>query len=200
MGYPTLAEIKDHLEIPPAETADDAILTQLRAGAIGYIEGPAGAGRAFAVDADTTRTFDAERDVELSTRRTLYVWDDLAQITSITNGDGQSVPLADIATEPRNQGPYYALTIKRSSSQVWTWNDTPEDAIRITGRWGYSVVPPADVALALKGIVAYFYRRRGSSGADDKPMIGEGGVIIAAAQVPKEFRAVVEGYRRTTPR
>jgi hypothetical protein len=200
MSYPSLAVIKEHLEIPPATTADDALLTQLRDGAIGYIEGPAGAGRVFAVANDSTKRFDAERDVDRSTRRVLYIWDDLAQITSITNGDGQSVPLADIATEPRNEGPYYALTIKRSSSQVWTWSDTPEDAISITGRWGYSVTPPADIALAMKGIVAYFYRRRASSGDADRPIIGEGGTVIAAAQIPRELRAVVEGYRRTTPR
>lgn len=200
MSYPDLAEIKDYLEIPAANVKDDALLTQLRTGAIGYIEGPAGAGRVFAVAADTTRRFDAERDVDRETRRRLYIWDDLAQITSITNGDGLAVPLSDIATEPRNEGPYYALTIKRSSSQVWTWSDTPEDAISIVGRWGYSVTPPADVAHAMKGIVAYFYRRRASSGDADRPIVGEGGAIIAAAQVPRELRAVVEGYRRTTPR
>ena len=200
MSYPELAEIKAWLGIEPGRVTDDALLTTLRTQAIGYIEGPAGAGRQFAVSADSTRTFDADRDVDLADRRTLYLWDDLAQITSITNGDGTSIPLTDIATEPRNEGPFYALRIKRSSSAVWTWTDAPEDAISITGRWGYSITPPADIALALKLIVAYFYRRRGSSSESDRPLIGEGGVIIAAATVPKELRAMVESYRRTTPR
>jgi hypothetical protein len=200
VSYPDVAEIKAWIGIGAGTTTDDALLTVLRTQAIGYIEGPAGAGRTFYVAADTTRRFDAEKDVELSDRRTLYLWDDLAALTSVTNGDGESISLSDLVTEPRNTGPFYALTIKRSSSQVWTWDDAPENAISVTGKWGYSVTPPADIALTLKLLVAYFYRRRATSGDADRNMIGEGGVIIAPATVPKELRAVVEGYRRTTPR
>lgn len=200
MSYPDVAAIKAWLEIPAGTTDDDAFLTQLRADVIGYIEGPAGAGRRFAVAADSTRRFDAERDVDLSDRRTLYLDEDLAALTSVTNGDGLTVPLASLSTEPRNEGPFYALTIRRGNSQVWTWNEQPEDAIAVVGRWGYSITPPADIVLALKGMVAYFYRRRGSSGDQDRPIVGEGGAIIAASQIPKEYRAVIEGYRRRTPR
>lgn len=193
MAYPTLANIKSY--IGNTLTSDDGVLDVLMAGARGFIEGPDGAGRVFDVAADATRRFDAERDVSRD-RRTLYLFDDLCQLTSVANGDGSAISLADLVTEPRNEGPYYALHIKRSSSAVWTWDDAPEGAIAVTGRWGYSVTPPADIAQAFYMLVAYLYRRRDNSGGSDRPMIGDGGVLIAPASVPREVMGVLMSYRR----
>jgi hypothetical protein len=195
MAYPTLTEVKEQLGID-SSVKDDTFLERLMTAAIAYIEGPNGADRRFNVTADTTRSFDANRNVSAD-RRTLTLDDDLCQITSITNGDGATVSASNYSTRPRNNPPYYALTIKyNSTSSFWTWQDTPEDAITIVGRWGYSITPPADIAEAFKGLVAYRYRRRGNSNEMDRPLMAEGGVLIMPSQVPRDIQGVLTGYRR----
>lgn len=191
MAYPVLADIKAYLGT--SQPGDDALLTALMTAAIAYIEGPTGADRRFAVTADTTRRFDANGDV---VGRTLRLDEDLCQITSVTNGDGATVASGDYVTEPRNHAPYRALTLKfTTTAPIWTWNTTPEDAIVIVGRWGYSITPPADIAQAFKAMVAYFYRRRSSSGSQDGTVVAEG-IVITPATMPKDIQGILTAYRR----
>lgn len=193
MAYPTLADIK--LYIGADKPGDDVLLQALMTSAIAYIESPSGADRRFNVTADTTRRFDAYRDVK-DNGRTLKIDDDLCQITSVTNGDGATISASDYVTEPRNRAPYYALTLKlTTTAPVWTWSTAPEDSIVIVGRWGYSTTPPADIAQAFKAMVAYFYRRRSSSGSQDGTVVAEG-IVITPATMPKDIQGVLMAYRR----
>lgn len=196
--YPSVDDVKAWLR-PNSQQAlasgDDAILASLITSAIAYIEGPEGAGRRFQTSADTTRRFDAIRDVDTNHRR-LWLDEDLCQITSITNGDGQLVSASDYVTDPRNEAPYYAITLKLGASTVWTYDDSPEDAIAIVGRWGYALTPPADIAQACLDLVVYEYRRRSQSGSDDRPITTASGMVITPSSVPRMVRTVVEHYRR----
>lgn len=195
--YPAVEDIKAWLR-PNTQQAlgsgDDTILGNLIAAAIGYIEGPAGAGRVFRTPADSARHFDAIRDVS-DNHRVLWLDDDLCQITSVTNGDGTTVSASDYTTNPGNELPWYSLKIKLASSVVWTYDESPEDAITIVGRWGYSILPPPDVAQACMDLVVYEYRRRAQSGSDERP-IHTNGMVIQPSSIPRLIRTVVEGYRR----
>jgi hypothetical protein len=198
-AYPTVEDIRAYLRANTQQalpTGDDALLGNLLTSAIAFGEAPEGAGRRFQVTADTTRRFDALRDVG-DGRRTLWIDEDLCQITSVTNGDGVVVPLDQIVTEPRNETPYHALTIKRSSAQVWTYDDSPEDAISIVGRWGYSAQAPADIAQAVLRLAVWLYRQRTSSSGDvDRPVLTGDGVTILPSAVPADVMAVFKNYRR----
>lgn len=196
--YPGVEDVKAWLR-PNSQQAlasgDDAILANLIQSAIAYIEGPEGAGRRFLTSADTTRRFDAARDITRDSR-TLWLDEDLCQITSVTNGDGTTVSASAYVTNPRNETPWYALTLKLNSSDVWLYDDSPEDAIVIVGRWGYSLTPPADIAQACLDLVTYEYRRRSQSGSDDRPITTASGMVITPSSVPRLIRTVVESYRR----
>lgn len=198
-AYPTVADIRAYLRAntqQPLPAGDDTLLGNLLASAKAFCEGPEGVGRRFEVAADSTRRFDAERDVDQGRRR-LWLDEDLCALTSITNGDGVAVPLNQVVTEPRNETPYYALTLKRSSDQVWTYDDSPEDAISVTGRWGYSVAAPPDIAQAVLRLVVWIYRQRTSSSGDiDRPLVTGDGVTILPSAVPADVMAVFKSYRR----
>jgi hypothetical protein len=199
MAYPTVTNIRDYLRANTAQalpSGDDSLLGTLLASAIAFCEGPAGAGRRFEVGADSTRRFDPERDVDMGRRR-LWLDEDLCQITSVTNGDGQAVSAGTYITEPRNETPYYALTLKLNSDQVWTYDNAPEGSIAIVGRWGYSTSAPADIAQAVLRLTVWLYRQRSSSSGDiDRPLVTGDGVTILPSAVPADSMAIFKSYRR----
>jgi hypothetical protein len=187
--YTTLAALKTYLAITTA--GDDALLTDLigRAGAI--ID--AYCGRTFEAAVDSTRTFDALRDVS-SDGRTLYISPDLAQVTSVTNAGATVSPTLYIA-EPRTP-PYYGLRLKRSSGRSWTWTTDAEDAISITGRWAYSVSAPPDVQQACIRVASYLYRQRDTAGEIDRPLVTPDGHTLLPGRLPEDVVLMLDPYRR----
>lgn len=115
----------------------------------------------FAVTVDSTRTFDPTCDVA---GRTLYLDRHLAAITSITNGDGVTVAPTDYVTKPANEAPYWAIVIKSNSTLIWTYDDTPENAIAVTGKWGYSTIVPTTITNAANALVEAAFNTQGKGG------------------------------------
>jgi uncharacterized phiE125 gp8 family phage protein len=192
MTYPDLADYKAWAGI--TETGDDATLTRLIAAATAMIEGPQplGTGRTFYAATDTTRQVDWPDDGG----RVLPLWDvgELASITTVTNGDGDStvIPATEYVTHPRRGGPFYALELKVGSSYAWEYTDSPEGAIHITGRWAYSADVPADIYQAHLRLVDFMYRSRGGSG--DQAVRTEAGIILPS-RLPKDIDDILAGYR-----
>jgi hypothetical protein len=153
--------------------------------------------RTFECPVDTTRTFDAVCDV---VGRELWLDTDLCAITSITNGDGAAVSAASVVSEPRNATPYYALTLKASSGLAWTYTTDPEDAISITGRWAYSITPPADIEQACVRLAAWLYRQKDSSADLDRPMVSADGATLMPMQIPHDVLAILAPYKRVVVR
>jgi len=191
MGYATLAQLRAYLKLGASETSDDALLTDLLARAQQLID--RACDRAFEANGDTTRYFDAARDVE---HATLFLDADLAQITTVTNGDGVVVTSAQYVTEPRNTAPYYALKIKSNANVFWTWVTTPENAIAITGRWAYSVSAPADITHACIRLAAWMYRQKDSNADVDRPLVTGDGVTILPSAMPQDILQIIAPYRR----
>jgi hypothetical protein len=66
--------------------------------------------------------------------------EDLIAVTALTKAtdDATAIAAADYFLEPVNTGPPYdRIEIDLSSSEYFTWEDTPQRAVRVTGRWGY---------------------------------------------------------------
>lgn len=194
MAYASLAELKTYVGIPTGTTGDDALLTALLARAQAFIESPAGTGRVFEAAADTTRYFDAQRDVD---GRTLYFDDgsDLCQLTSVVNA-GVTIPLSAIALEPRNATPYFGLTLKLGLDYEWDWDDTPEGAIAVTGRWAYSVTAPLDIVHATIRLAFTYYRQRDNAMDIAAPVMSSDGVAIMPTAIPRDVLDTCMRYRR----
>lgn len=194
MAYASLAELKAYVGIPTGTTVDDTLLTALLARAQAFIESPAGTGRVFEAASDTTRYFDAQRDVD---GRTLYFDDssDLCQLTSVVN-DGVTIPLSAIALEPRNATPYFGLTLKLGLDYEWDWDTTPEGAIAVTGRWAYSVTAPLDIVHATIRLAFTYYRQRDNAMDIASPVMSSDGVAIMPTAIPRDVLDTCMRYRR----
>jgi hypothetical protein len=184
MAYTTLSDVKAYLSISAA--TDDAVLTGLIPRAQAMIDQYCK--RTFEALIDSTKRLDAVRDVS-EDRRMLYIWDDLAAITSVTNGDG--VAVAGTAYVRRPDG----LLLKASSGLTWTYATDPEDAIAVVGKWAYSENAPADIVGACIRLVGYLYRQRDTNMSSDRPMVADG-VLILPSRLPDDIKSVLDGRKR----
>lgn len=153
--------------------------------------------RTFEAAADTTKLFDAEQDTSdhyMVLDWTPYVLD-LCQITTVINGDGTSISASSYVTNPRNQTPWYGLRFKLNSGLYWTFDQDPENAISITGRWAYSVTAPADIVHATVRMATYMYRQKDANTFDVTAIPGAG-VIEVPQGIPRDVGKLLEPYRR----
>lgn len=191
MSYCTPDELTAYLGL--TESGDNWLLEQLIAAAGKMIERQTG--RVFAVEADGERRFNPIVDCR---GRTLFLTHDLADApTSVVNGDGATLAVTDYVTEPRTERPVYALRLLASSGVTWTWGADPEDAIRVTGKWGYSVAPPEDIRHACIRLAAFLYRQRDNAGDSDRTIVTQAGLVKPLA-MPSDIALILAPYRRLT--
>lgn len=191
MAYTTVSALKTYLGV--VGNTDDALLTALIARAQAIVD--AYCGRTFEAAQDSTRKLDAKLSVSPD-KRTLYVERDLCAITSITNGDGVSVAASEYVTEPRWEKPFYGITLKRESDIRWTWDNTPEDAITVVGRWAYSATAPADIVQATERLAAYLYRQKDNMSDLDRAVAVSGNMTVLPQSLPRDVQLILAPYRR----
>lgn len=188
MAYISKTQVKTWLDIDGTDS--DTLLDELIARAEAWIENHTN--RVFEVTADTTKTFDAVDDVEGAV---LWLGDeDLAQVTTVTNGDGTTITA--YVTQPRRATPYYALKLKDNAGVSWTYSTTPEGAISVEGRWGYSVTPPDDIVHACIRLVAFMYRQRDTGADADRVTVNDSGVMSLPAGMPRDVAEILKPYRK----
>ena len=185
----------------PVSTSDDTLLTRLCTAAEAITV--AKCNRNFEADADTTRQFDAPSALfgqEVDTRDfyDLTFDHDLCQITTITNGDGTLVTAGQYVTQPNNYTPWYGIHLKINAGIVWTFTDTPENAISIVGRWAYSVTPPDAIVQANVRLTAWLYRQKDTSkdNSADRPIMSPSGVVIMPSNLPNDYLALINNFIR----
>lgn len=193
MAYASVAELKAYLGIATGITTDDALLTAFLARAQRMID--VYCHRTFEASASTTRYFDAITDIS-TCGQILYFDEDLCQVDSVTNGDGQAVASTDYVTLPRNRKPWFGLRIKRYGDVYWTFSDMPEDAIAVTGRWAYSVTAPSDIVQATVRLAAYLYRQKDNAGDLDRPVNLGYNMTLLPARLPQDVVDMLATYRR----
>lgn len=187
MSYASNSDVKTLLGI--SGSGDDTLITTLVTAAQAAID--LYFLRTFEANANTTRYFDALRDVS---GRRLMLDRDLCSINSVTNGDGTTVTSSQYTTLPRNDTPYYALEIKGSSGINWRWESDPEGAIAVSGKWAFSTTAPSSVAYLCTWLAAEMYKMK-----DNIPVAGAG---VAAAQgilagdLPADIRILMSSIPR----
>jgi len=186
MNYLGLPDAKAHLGL--VNSNDDALVAGYLSSAQTIVE--LCSQQVFEASTNTTKYFDVERDV---LGRTLYFKNYLCAINTITNGDGVLITAASYVTEPRNETPYFGVTVKRSAGLFWTWTDDPENAIAVSGKWAYSLTAPQDIVQVMRWLVQYLYRNKDSSGDLARSMIGPGGILLPV-EMPHDLRIVLDRY------
>lgn len=115
----------------PADTADDAIISDLLEQASRYLDDQIGTHSFFPEIA--TRTYDAQPD------RYIFTGKDLLEILTFTNGNGDVIPSTDYLYDYQNATPYFGVKMRDTSSVSWQPNtySSFEQALSIYGVWGY---------------------------------------------------------------
>ena len=189
--YCTLDELKLYLSIGSEVEGDDALLTSFILTAQKLIETKTT--RRFESSTTSTRYFDADSNTDR--KRQLFFDDDICSITSIVNGDGLTVSASDYTTRPRHETPYHSIRLKDAADIDWTYEDTPEDAIAVTGHWAYSVTPPTDVKHACMRLASFLYRQKDNATDIDRPLVGDG-VMVMPVKLPSDVEAMLKPYAR----
>lgn len=188
--YATANDIKTYLGI--TGTGDDILLSALLVRASKAVDSYTG--RVFAASSDTTRYFDAIGD-HIVDGRLLYVDDDLYSVTTVTNGDGNTISSTYYTLVPKNNTPHYAIRLKSTFTSLWTYTTTWEDAISIVGKWAYSENPPDDIIQATLRWAGYMYKQKDAQ-VFDTTAIPEAGVIQIPAGIPQDVRMLLRPYKR----
>ena len=185
--YCSISDVKQLVGV--SESGDDALITALIPAAQAAID--LYFLRTFEASANTTRYFDALRDVS---GRRLNLDRDLCSINSITNGDGTTVTTGQYTVYPRNETPYYAIQLLASSGINWQYTNDPEGAIAISGKWAYSTTAPASVSYLCTWLAAEMYRMK-----DNIPVAGAGvaaATSILAGDLPADIRILLSSIPR----
>ncbi len=198
MAYTTASDIIARFDFDNVATDTvGATLTGLISEAEAIIENMTGRKFNVTTDSQTTRNFTYSDDVQ---GLVLYLDEDLFAVGSdgITAGS-DTIAATDYVTEPRNETPYYALTMKETSSEVWSNPDSDnviENAISVHGQWGYSATPPGDIVWAAQRLSFYMYKQRNTNSDLDRPLLTGSGETIMPAALPKDVRDVLMARKK----
>jgi len=128
---------------------------------------------------------------------TLNLNHDLAELTSITNGDGTAIAAGDVVLLPLNTVPTNMIRIKSASGKFWTWSGSPEGAVQVAGKWCYSIDVPEDVKAAALRWGAHLYRlRTGATSVPADITISADGSAFASNRIPSDVAQLLRPYIR----
>jgi len=196
MAYLTVAQLKTYLGIQ--SSSDDSLLADIVHEAAHVVDDYCN--RTFEAAADTTRYYNA-LDIRYGGRvdafqNTLLLDVDLCQLTTVVNGNGDTIPNNALVLLPTNFVPSYAIKIKMNTAYVWTYIGTPDTAIVITGRFAYSITCPVPIRAATRRLAGYMYRAKDNTAETDRSIMSADGVSIAAPAIPTDVTRMLEPYRR----
>jgi hypothetical protein len=186
--YTSLTEVKRY--ISTGQSTDDTLLQELITDCSREID--TYCQRQF-YGTTATRYFDAEQDV---TERTLFLDEDLQSVSALVNGDGETLSGSTYLLQPPNDTPKYAIKLKSSSSKSWTWYTDPENAISVTGVWGYvsGTVPPEDIKRACIRLVAWRYKQK--SAPFETTGLADLGQVVVPSAMPVDVVRMLKPYVR----
>ena len=177
MGYTTLDAAKTWGGF---ETDDyDDLLSSLILSATAIIENKTG--RVFEIDAESDQAFTTINAVE--TRRfdgrKLYFYEELADTASAIT-DSPTVTYL-----PEDGPPYYGIHMTDGS---WAY-----PTVTITGYWGYSKTPPADIEQACLRLVKWLYDMQDTTSAAQAVVTPEGQVLLPQG-LPYDILVLLQPY------
>lgn len=190
-GYTTLAEVTALLDVTSTDTDDDTVIEEMITQASRIIDNITG--RQFYGSTDTMYF-----DCPVNTRELPFGDLDCLSITTVTNGDAETVSSSDYTFMPRNHAPYYGIRLTNASGLTWYNTDDGDSvgAISIDGNWGYSTDTPADIEAACQEIVISAYKKRYGANETGTAQITSAGVVITPADVPATAMRILRNYTR----
>lgn len=121
---------------------------------------------------------EASRLYDYAKARELRLREPLLELDEVTTNAGQTFDANDFILEPYSGPPFYKLKLK--ANQLFNWSGSAEQAITVTGTWGWSATVPAGVKTAAILWVSDLYATADTRGLTS---IGGGGIKAALKQL-----------------
>lgn len=172
-------------------SGDDTVIGYLVDGVTDWIERYCG--RSF-VDASGQTFYVMPSYPNVLNKRTLIIKQDLLAVTSIVNGDGETI--SDYRLLPVDGPPYYKIEIDMDAGQIWNRGSDGTGIVTIEGTTGYASAVPDDVYMAFMQMVAWLYRARSSGAGGAVTTATREGLTIAPNEIPPNILLVLNLYRR----
>ena len=183
-----VADLRQYLDLGD-EPGQDALLARFIEEAQKIVETETG--KVFEAQFDTTHAFHAVNDVG---GKTLYLRASLWSLTAVVNGNGQTIPIGELALEP-NEPPYRRLRIRDFSTANWTYAYDPGNAISVTGKWADYPYAPADIRTATRSIAAWLFKRRDQGPDFDNASVSNtAGVVLIPPSLPRDVQVILDRY------
>lgn len=196
MAYVTTAEYQAYMNamtggtIVPLDAANTTFLNSLLEQATQFVESETK--RKFAYWT-ATRYYD-QRATVFSEPQLLMLDEDLLEVTSLVNANGETVTLDSYWLEPANRLPAWGIRLKTTR----TWSFSTDGRVGITGKWGYSLIPSDDVKRIVIRLAYLFMQKRTATG--DVEIVGNpsqvGGVLKYGSYVPSDIRDWLRRHQR----
>lgn len=185
MAYTDSTALKAYLGI--SGTGDDALLSSCvtRAQAI--------------VDAQFSATFEAETETRYYTQYDIensnVLWLDmpLLTVTTLTNGDGDTISADDYWLLPRNDAPYWYIKLK-SGGTTTAYEFNTDGEVSVAGTWGYTATAPGEIVQATLRLAGYIYRQKDSQIFDTTAIL-ELGTMTIPGGIPKDVERLLSIVR-----
>jgi len=188
MVYVTTTALKAYLGI--TTSGDDSLLSSLINAAQSVVEGPY---------PGTDRTWEARTETryyDYQSRTRLDLDDDLISVTTLTNGDGETLTEdTDFYLRPYGGPPYRWIEIKSDGGESFQWSGTPQKALSLLGSWGYTTTAPQRIVQATKRLAAYYYHQK-DAGVYDVTATPELGIITVPQGIPEDVRLLLHANRK----
>ena len=185
MNYCGADDIRQALDI--VSDKGDAWLDSLAESASAWIDAHCGLpASGFAVQADATRHY----TVYALHGGALVLDAPCIAVTSITNADGTTIPANGYRLFPLNETRKWRIELL--SGQAWAV--VTEGLYAVTGRWGWSVTPPAPVREAAVMLAGWMFKRYQAALQDNaaSPDLGQ---ILYGEAMPKQVVALLAPFR-----
>lgn len=198
-GYPDVTALQNWI----GTSGDTTPLTNAVHEAIGFVEGYCG--RVF-VAQTATKDFVVKRFVTRRGRRLLF-FEDLATLTSITNGDGEAVDTSSEIDLLRDPGgftssslayvlhPIYGVELRPVAAKIF--NDGGDSTpVEVVGVWGVAATdPPMEIYGAVLEVGKLIYNQRTGGGAA-VASAQNAGVFLEGLQMPDRLKMALEHWKR----
>lgn len=190
------SDLHDWIDFDSDSPLDSDLLAAISTRASAIID--AHCGRVFTPSTDLTasaRLFDPDENVA---GRVLYLDRDLAEVTSVVNGDGTTVAASDYVLLPQSSTdpPFYAIKLKASSNLTWTYDSDPEQSVVVTATWTYGLAVPDVIKHATTRLSQWLYKQRSTDSVSDQPLVTATGLTIMPAKLPADVVSMLGPFVR----
>ncbi len=126
--YAQIGDVKIVCGIPVGDTSRDDLINLLIPRVSRHIDRYC---KRFFYPKTQTHKYDYQSEFKL------WLRDDLHELTSITNGDGEAMDISTMFLYPIN-GPYQWIELNESTGITFRWAPTTQQqCLSVTGEWGY---------------------------------------------------------------